>query len=556
MSGKTTSLQPAFSRILIILTLLCAGVSIFLQAKWYIPVYDDSSYQYVLGEHPIGTVDNDYSRKVETLDDLIESQTNHYLYTNGRAVIHTIVQAVLAFGGWGLVPWILSFMMIGTLIALIFYCYPGDMRGNPLPWVLAAVVWLMMFPSPDGAFWRFIFAMNYLYPMLLCLMFFIIFRRLREGKRCHVAVAAIVAFLTGWSQEGFSVPLSGAMLIYLIIRWKKVDRYTLVTVIALWLGTLLLLAAPGNFVKVTNLRVTSFEGIRNVAMDWFNLMLLWVPLFWVEVTVCVVAFMVDRKRSLLLMKEYDILWITFISTLLFSIVGHTTVRSLMNVEFFGAVAAFTLLPVIIQRFRISSKTGMWSSALVLLLLICHQTLLLVSVRKMSYLQNQEIADYKESADGVVVAPVMSVPALVTPWIFDWHTDATAKGIFFTLTNDYGSRNKPMTPYRDRDFKAVKRPNEFFIDVNRVEGDSPFYFGDEYLWARLSETVGEKYETILSPVKTSECPYHYLKLRALLMPGSFIDREVINVTDTVVTLTDTLVRAPRPWRTVTEIRRID
>ncbi len=556
MSDKTTSLQPAFSRILIILTLLCAGVSIFLQAKWYIPVYDDSSYQYVLGEHPIGTVDNDYSRKVETLDDLIESQTNHYLYTNGRAVVHTIVQAVLAFGGWELVPWILSLMMIGTLIALIFYCYPGKMRENPLPWVLAAVVWLMMFPSPDGAFWRFIFAMNYLYPMLLCLVFFMIFRRLREGKRCHVAIAAIVAFLTGWSQEGFSVPLSGAMLIYLIVRWNKVNRNMIITVIALWLGTLLLLVAPGNFVKVTNLRVTTFEGIRNVAMDWFNLMLLWVPLFWVEVTVCAAAFVADRKRSLLLVKEYDILWITFISTLLFSIVGHTTARSLMNVEFLGAVAAFTLLPVIIQRFRISSKAVIRSSALILLLLICHQIFLLVSVRKMSHLQNREIADYKESADGVVVAPVMSAPTLVSPWIFDWHTDATAKSIYFTLTNDYGSRHKPMTPYRERDFKAVKMPDEFFIEANRVEGNSPFYSGDEYLWARLSETEGEKYETILSPVKISECPYLYLKLKASLAPGSFTDREVINVTDTVVTVTDTLVRAPKPWRNVTEIRRID
>lgn len=92
--------QRLLPRILIILSLLCAGVSIFFQAKLYLPVNDDSCYQYILGEYIVGSPDNDYSKRVETFDDLVTSQINHYLHTNGRAVVHTIVQALIAFGGW------------------------------------------------------------------------------------------------------------------------------------------------------------------------------------------------------------------------------------------------------------------------------------------------------------------------------------------------------------------------------------------------------------------------------------------------------------------------
>lgn len=556
MSDKTTSLQPAFSRILIILTLLCAGVSIFLQAKWYIPVYDDSSYQYVLGEHPIGTVDNDYSRKVETLDDLIESQTNHYLYTNGRAVVHTIVQAVLAFGGWELVPWILSFMMIGTLIALIFYCYPGKMRENPLPWVLAAVVWLMMFPSPDGAFWRFIFAMNYLYPMLLCLMFFMIFRRLREGKRCHVAIAAIVAFLTGWSQEGFSIPLSGAILVYLFLHRREVDGRILSFAVFLWLGTLLMFVAPGNYVRVTNSKIDHFGGLMYSMLDGIYLILLHPSLLWIEIVAMLMLFWMSPGRFIKLFKEYEVLWFSFVFSVAFSILVHTSARSLMNAEFFGASIVLTLFQIVVEKYRISKRAYSLSAAVILVLMVSHQSVLLANVKKMYGLQKSFICEYKESTDGLVRAPVLNSTLLVTPWIFDWHTDQTKEYIYFTLTNDYGSNHKPLKGFREVDYNAIKNTAEFFKPANKVPGDSPFYLGDEYFFARLSELNSAEYMMFYTPVRFGECRSFYHFIKKLLFPHSFDMSETLVPTDTIKTVNDTLVIAPKPWRTVSEIQMMD
>lgn len=89
-----------FPRVIILFSLLCAGVSIFLQAKWYIPVNDDYSYQFIIGENFVGSCDNNYSQKIESFGDLLISQINHYRYSNGRSVVHTIVQALIAFGGW------------------------------------------------------------------------------------------------------------------------------------------------------------------------------------------------------------------------------------------------------------------------------------------------------------------------------------------------------------------------------------------------------------------------------------------------------------------------
>lgn len=545
--------QRLLPRILIILSLLCAGVSIFFQAKLYLPVNDDSCYQHILGEYIVGSPDNDYSKRVETFDDLVTSQINHYLHTNGRAVVHTIVQALIAFGGWEFViPLFISIVLISTLIAFIFYCYPAEKRSKPLPWILATGVWLLMYPTPDGAFYRLVFTMNYLFPMFMCLCFMLVVRRVEQREAFPMILGCVIAFFTGWSQEGFSFPLCASMLIYLFVNRKNDIRRTLILFLPLFLGALLILLSPGNFVRV--------GGIQNPFIYlWLGIVDLTtkLPLLWVEIIILLISYFMSPIGFRSRVRPFMIAWLGFVLSMMFSILAHSGPWSMMNVEFYGAIVAFSQLPVIAKRIRLGDRVYEKLAYMLLVILLFQQSCLLVNVRKMRAIQNEFIADYVESDDGIVELPKHSFPILVKPWLFDWHrVGPTTRGyIYRTLEYEYGNPDKPMKVMRGKDFMAVRRPNDFYVKSNLSPGGSPFYEGDDFYWSRLNWLGNNRYEMVFAPVKLSECPYALILFKAILTPDSFDRTMPLVAKDTIVVGRDSLVRFNKIWRTVTEIREI-
>lgn len=542
--------QRLFPRILIILSLLCAGVSIFFQAKLYLPVNDDSCYQYILGEYIVGSPDNDYSKRVDTFDDLVTSQINHYLHTNGRAVVHTIVQALIAYGGWDCaIPLFIGALMISTLVVFIIYSKRPGEYNRPLPWVLAVIIWLLMYPGPDGAFYRLVFAMNYLYPMFLCLCFLLIVRRIEERKKFPIIVAVIVSFLTGWSQEGFSFPLCGAMLVYLYIHRQNLSREILFMTVFCCFGALLLLISPGNFN-----RVVKIHGPEAYFIHWIDIILTKLPLLWIELIVIVFSYSISPAKFKMKMRETILIWLCIAFSLMFSLVAHTGAWSLMNIEFFVLIVMFSQFPTIRDYFRLKDITLIVTSSILVVILMLHQAYVIKNFKIMRDCQDTVISQYVASVDGVVLVPIIKYPKVVMPWIYNWIGSSLYRTYSdMTVTNDYGSPDKPFTALLERDYEACTKSECFFVPTNKVEGNSPYYEGEEFYWARLSELENKEYEMVFAPVKLSECPYLLIFIKAILTPDSFDRTMSIVPEDTIVSGNDSLVRVRKTWRTVTEIR---
>lgn len=126
---------------------------------------------------------------------------------------------------------------------------------NPLWWMIPALIWFYLFPASDHLWYEVATGMNYLLPMVLVLAWLLMWRKLITGKHhswVFMALTSIVGLMAGWSQEGFSVPLSGGMFIYAIINRRTLRIRHYIPLISLWIGTAALVFAPGNHHRVSD----------------------------------------------------------------------------------------------------------------------------------------------------------------------------------------------------------------------------------------------------------------------------------------------------------------
>ncbi|MCH5326475.1 MAG: hypothetical protein J1E29_04635, partial [Duncaniella sp.] len=198
--------------VLIFLILLLFGISLALRTYHREIVSDDLLYGYILDEHPLG--ENDYSVKVENLSDAIKSQKAQYFYSNGRFIVHVLVQ--MFAGAWGNKAYSVFLALLGTTIICLFirYSIVPKYRLNPFIWFLLLFTYLYLFQSFSRSWFSFAGGMNYMYPMMWILLFLLVFNKLdRTNKFCKpiYVILILLGLITGWSQECFSIPLSGAL---------------------------------------------------------------------------------------------------------------------------------------------------------------------------------------------------------------------------------------------------------------------------------------------------------------------------------------------------------
>ncbi|MDE5734067.1 MAG: hypothetical protein K2H83_02875, partial [Duncaniella sp.] len=240
---------------LILLTLVGSAVFVGLRCSLKEPVSDDLLYRYVLDSNPLG--ENDYSTLVSGWKDAIKSQTAQYFYSNGRFFVHVLVQ--MFAGPWGFKAYSVFAACLFFVVAVLFgfYCLPSGRRYNTLLWLGISVAYLYLFQSNSGTWYSIAGGLNYLLPMFPVLVFLLLYRRFgrevhRESPLLYV-LAGVIGFVTGWSQECYSLPLSGGVFLALSIslfRHERIAPAIWVLAVSLWIGTSILVFAPGNFVRL------------------------------------------------------------------------------------------------------------------------------------------------------------------------------------------------------------------------------------------------------------------------------------------------------------------
>lgn len=437
---------------LILLALLGSAISVGLRCFFREPVSDDLLYAFVLDDHILG--DNDLRQRVTGWNDAFTSQSTQYFHSNGRLIVHLFVQ--MFAGPWGADAYAVATgcMMFAVMLLFGLYCFPKRMRYNPLMWIGIAITYLYLFQGNCKVWYSIAGGMNYLYPMLPVLIFLMLFRHFITGKKkasgAVLTLLGICGCITGWSQECFSLPLSGGIFIYLCLAAHKHQRIPTpirVLAISLWIGTCILVAAPGNFIRLEqsrNMFIVMKTGVKY---------LIETKLFWLMLA----GMIALRIRGKSVFKAYitdnSLLMFTLSTALCFGMIANTLPQSFNGISFYSALLLFGSAAYHPRPSDKTFPTIVIVSAALLAIFFWHQARIVEGCKVVRESNRELVQEYLCSADGVVAMREVSLPADVAPYVENWYNSDIRWWLVFTLEQYYTHGKKPLTLL---DNKAINR----------------------------------------------------------------------------------------------------
>ncbi len=186
--------------------------------------------------------------RIESINQIWQSQVNNYRTTNGRFFCHYLVQVFL-----GLLPkfW---FAIANSLVWLLFMFIIARMAGlsitnrYAIQTSTAVLFWLagwhLKFDPP--------IQINYIWMGAITFIWIYLFIEKNKSNWWQIPLWAIFSFLAGEGNESFSIPIGGAIIIWFIICRGQFTKWQWIGAIAFGAGSLVLCLAPGNFVRLEN----------------------------------------------------------------------------------------------------------------------------------------------------------------------------------------------------------------------------------------------------------------------------------------------------------------
>lgn len=240
----------------IVFTLLVVAVFcllLFLNIKTPL-LGDDLTYEFIFNS----------TQRIESFKDVVTSQYEHYHTWGGRVVVHTIAQLLLMLAP--LTSDILNTFAFLSLIALM-YLHVNTKKQLSLS-LFAGLFLLIWFLEPfaDTILWI-TGSANYLWGTVIILAFLLPYR-LYEGKESSSLLTSLLknlmllvgGILAGWTNEntaaGMIVMLILFLLYYKLNKWKF-PVWAFVGLVGALLGYVLMITAPGNFVRASETGSTS-----------------------------------------------------------------------------------------------------------------------------------------------------------------------------------------------------------------------------------------------------------------------------------------------------------
>lgn len=223
--------------------------------------------------HPIFGDDWGYSliggntnQRITNLGQILHAQYEHYFYWGGRSVVHVIAQFLLMIDE----QWadILNSLAYVALTLVIYKIAVPQKKLYPSILILINLS-ICFFQHTFGSTMLWITgSANYLWGTLIILLFLLPyiteFRR-EESISPKQNILKAVAFLfggiiAGWTNENMSVALIFMLVLFLFIykqQNKTVPKWAIVGLVGACIGCVVMLAAPGNYVRYdTSLEMT------------------------------------------------------------------------------------------------------------------------------------------------------------------------------------------------------------------------------------------------------------------------------------------------------------
>lgn len=196
-------------------------------------------------------------RKISSISDILLFQYNHFYFWGGRIVAHSILQFLFLVGK----PYssILNAFAFFYL-AWILYSIVSEEKNLPLYCITLGLLFYFIPSRSDVLLWNTGFA-NYIWaPLILFIVAKPFLKSVKNEYNYSVIKILPLCLFAGWTNENMAPTLVIYILfsiIFIAKTTKTVDKYKLISLLLTTLGCLLLILAPGNFVRSS----TTWNGL-------------------------------------------------------------------------------------------------------------------------------------------------------------------------------------------------------------------------------------------------------------------------------------------------------
>lgn len=467
--------------------LCCAIVAVCMVVMYFrcdqnVLLGDDLFYRYVLPAEELTTPN--IGRQVTNLADALESQSNQYFHTNGRFPVHIVVQLLSGAYPSPAFAFVSAFLIGAIMVMFVCLTIPRHYRINPLWWLLTALIWFYLFPASDHLWYEIATGMNYLLPMALVLLWAFLWHKLICNPRRQTVLlvaTSIVGLFTGWSQEGFAVPLSGGMFIYALISRRKLPLSCWIPLICLWIGTAALVFAPGN-----HHRIGDGGGITGHILNGINLYFQ-IRLIWAAVIIVLIAYCFRKAKLMQHFKDYPAMWFSCIIAILFGLIANTYPQSFTGIEFFSVILGLSLVCRLLP-----DATKPWhftlqciATILILAAFAWHQYIIIKSSIQIKETYLAFIDEYTRSDDGIMTLTQPDVAPAARPWV-NLALRHNSEWALYSLSVAYAGNKRPIVILTDDETTLLTDPDKFFTPSRLIPGSAKAYKGNK-IWVKGRST---------------------------------------------------------------------
>lgn len=308
------------------LLLVLAGV-VVATLSWLTPLSaDDYCYQMIVGQEPL---------RIESLGDVITSIAYHYTHSNGRSIVHALIQIFDGILGKTIFCIVNGFVFIAFVILMRRL---AGIEKQEWHYTLLLIALIMLFiPSFNETIVWLSGSVNYLWASTAALGCLYLMQRDKDlpSGLGWMPIFLLIGIICGWSHESCATALVGGAGLYYCLNFKRFRGVTIPLFIGLCLGTAMLIFSPGTMGRAggAGLLSSGFSAtVIRIVGGMFNFLIDGIPTA-VVLILGTLVLLFTRTRTKEFIKQNQLQVLMWGVAVLFSLfVGGATHRSMFFVS--------------------------------------------------------------------------------------------------------------------------------------------------------------------------------------------------------------------------------
>lgn len=278
--------------------------------------------------------------RVTSFADVIGTQAQQYVTTNGRFVVHVAVMSML-----NLVPEWLYRLANALIFGLLWFSTLRLGFRKADGWFASTVVlcWIWwLIPDAGTVMLSLVsYSVNYMWTGAAILGLLIASRNASSMPCGWFAALCIYALFCGSLQESFSLPLAAALAIDTVASYRRLSRRKITLRIFFLVGSSVVIFAPGNLVHFSSGGAFGAASLLHKALSMLEALSL--SAISVLAVVMIVWAIVSRKGCKAFIVSNRILFMAIVVAILFASFTFTASRQLFAPSLFAIILLCRIL---------------------------------------------------------------------------------------------------------------------------------------------------------------------------------------------------------------------